>query len=155
MTIPDGLIYDKLFGVKDQIEEIRQDFEENGDTRSVFKGYSIVSVKNQATQIDAVIREGDFLTPGEKSILDAVSKTDTKTVNISFEKNGIKSDFAKFSKETLINTIKYSRDIPSYNFENGKEGKSVCSRLDIKWDNHLYPSDIKEIRSKGKIIYSR
>jgi hypothetical protein len=155
LTIPDGLIYDKLFGVKDQIEEIRQDFEENGDTRSVFKGYSIVSVKNQATQIDAVIREGDFLTPGEKSILDAVSKTDTKTVNISFEKNGIKSDFAKFSKETLINTIKYSRDIPSYNFENGKEGKSVCSRLDIKWDNHLYPSDIKEIRSKGKIIYSR
>ena len=155
LTVPLGVIYDKLFGVKDQIEDIHRDFEKTGDTCSVFDGYSSVSVKNQATQIDAVIREGNFLTPSEKSILDAVSKTDTKTVNISFEKNGIKSDFAKFSKETLINTIKYSRDITSYNFENGKEGKSVCSRLDIKWDNHLYPSDIKEIRSKGKIIYSR
>lgn len=155
LTIPDGMIYDKLFGVKDHIEDIRRDFEENGDICSVFRGYSIASVKNRATQIDAVIREGKFLTPDERNILDAISKVDTKTVNISFEKNGIESDFAKFSKETLINTIKYSRDIPSYNFENGKEGKSVCSRLDIKWDNHLYPSDIKEIKSKGKTIYSR
>lgn len=155
LTVPFGVIHDQLFGVKDQIKDIRQDFEKTGDTCSVFDGYSLVSVKNQATQIDAVIKEGNFLTPSEKSILDAVLKTDTKTVNISFEKNGIESDFAKFNKTTLTNMIKCSRDISSYNFVNGKEGESVCSLLDIKWNNHLYPSDIKEIRSKGKIIYSR
>lgn len=155
LTIPGGVIYDKLFGVKDQIEDIHRDFEKTGDTCSVFDGYSIVSVKNRATQIDAVVREGQFLTPDERNILDAISKVDAKTVNISIEKNGIESDFAKFSKETLINVIKYNRDISSRSFENGNEGKRICNQLGITWGNYLYPSDIKEIKSKGRIIYSR
>lgn len=136
------------FGI---IKQICNEFNETGDIEQIY----LLGHKQHDDLLRDAIKADNFLTEDDDRLLAALYGTTGKTVNVSFEKDGIVSPFAKFDRETLLRIIKTEDDISSYNFSNGKEGEKIIKMLGITWQNGLYHTNIKEVMFGGKVIYSK
>ena len=149
--VTDNDLYENLLGKKDIVSEIHNEFNETGDIKSV----GLLWRKQHDNLLRDAIKADNFLTKEDNRLLTALYGITGKTVNVSFEKDGVVSPFAKFDRETLLIIIKTECDIDYYNFSNGKEGKKIIKMLGVDWTNRLYHTNIKEVMFGGKVIYSK
>lgn len=144
-------ILEDLLGKRCIVSEICNEFNETGDIEQIY----LLWHKQHDDLLRDAIKADNFLTEDDDRLLTALYGITGKTVNVSFEKNGVVSPFAKFDRENLLRIIKTEYDISSYNFSNGKEGEKIIKMLGITWQNGLYHTNIKEVMFGGKVIYSK
>lgn len=149
--VTDNDLYENLLGKRDIVSEICNVFNETGDVNQI----RLLWCKQHDNLLRDAIKADNFLTEEDDRLLTALYGITGKMVNVSFEKDGVVSPFARFDREELLRIIKTEYNISSYNFSNGKEGKKVITMLGITWQNELYHTNIKEVMFGGKVIYSK